>query len=160
MADIYPPAVQRPALLKLAEALGCRDNALRRDECGDWAIFGRHGHIYAIPGTLDRPKTPGFQIFVLSENMRTGAVDRWTKQGWTYAKQALGFAGLTNDGGLEGAFFIDRLPTPAEADAIRRYVGIAKKREVSDEERARLSGMGHRFEKRPDCEEGALGPPA
>jgi hypothetical protein len=54
MPDRYPPAMQRPALLKLAEALGCRDNALRRDECGDWRIVGRLGHIYAIPGPLDR----------------------------------------------------------------------------------------------------------
>jgi hypothetical protein len=64
MADIYPPAKQREALLGFREALGCRDNAVRRDECGDWAIFGKRGHIYAIPGTLDRPKTPGFQIMI------------------------------------------------------------------------------------------------
>ena len=30
----------REALLALVEALGCRDNALRRDECGDWCISG------------------------------------------------------------------------------------------------------------------------
>ena len=43
MGDFYPAAVQRPALLELVKALGCRDAALRRDECGDWAIFGKHG---------------------------------------------------------------------------------------------------------------------
>ena len=67
MADLFPPARQRPALLALRDALGCRDAALRRDECGDWAIFGKRGHIYAVPGTLDRPKTPGFQIVVQCE---------------------------------------------------------------------------------------------
>jgi hypothetical protein len=34
------PTVQRAALLKLA---GYRDNALRRDECGDWQIVGKLG---------------------------------------------------------------------------------------------------------------------
>ena len=53
----------REALIKLVEALGCWDRALRRDECGDWAVFGKHGHIYAVSGTLDRPKTEGFQIY-------------------------------------------------------------------------------------------------
>ena len=38
--DMFPPTAQRPALLTLVEALGCRDNALRRDECGDWATEG------------------------------------------------------------------------------------------------------------------------
>ena len=53
----------REALIKLVEALGCWDRALRRDECGDWAVFGKLGHIYAVPGTLDQPKTEGFLIY-------------------------------------------------------------------------------------------------
>ena len=62
MADIYPPTRQREALRKLAEAVGCRDVALRRDEVGDWRVVGKLGHIYAIPGTLDRKGVEGFQI--------------------------------------------------------------------------------------------------
>jgi hypothetical protein len=38
--DIYPPAAQRQALIKLIPALGCSDTALRRDECGDPRIAG------------------------------------------------------------------------------------------------------------------------
>lgn len=34
--------------------------------------------------------------------------------------------------------FVFRLPSAAEAEIIRHYVGIAKKREVSDEELSRL----------------------
>ena len=49
-------------LLKLIEALGCRDKARRRDECRDWRIIRKLGHIYALPGTLDRPEAEGFQI--------------------------------------------------------------------------------------------------
>jgi hypothetical protein len=140
MSDIFPPAKQRPALLLLVKALGCRDNALRRDECGDWRIEGRSGQIYAIPGALDRPETQGFQIYVAGSA-------RW----WTNAKAALtAFADLTNDCDDEGMHFLDRLPTPDEAALLRHFVGIAKRRVLSEEERARLSGLGHRFGKRPD----------
>ena len=40
LADIFRPAKQRPALLQLAAHLDSRTSALRKDECGDWAIFG------------------------------------------------------------------------------------------------------------------------
>jgi hypothetical protein len=100
MSNIYPPAVQRAALLKLLPALGCRDAALRRDECGDWRINGKCGHVYAAPGSLERPKRPGFRFFIGCEAAR----------GWTYAKKALSFAKLTNDGDDEGSFFLDRRP--------------------------------------------------
>ena len=133
--DNFPPARQRPALLALRDALGCRLNALRRDECGDWAIFGKRGHIYAVPD--------GFQIVIRCESVRE----------WSYARKALKpFAALTTDGDEEGVLFIDRLPTAAEAEIVRRYVGIAKKRVLSDEERERLTSLGHRFEKRSDVE--------
>ena len=140
--DIFPPAKQRPALLALRDALGCRDNALRRDECGDWAIFGKRGHIYAVPGSLDR-----FQIFIAG-----------TAREWSYARKALKpFAALTNDGDDEGVLFLDRLPTAEEAETIRQYVGVAKKRVLSDEERERLVSLGHRFEKRSDVGGGDQG---
>jgi hypothetical protein len=122
--DIWPPAKQRPALLDFAKALGSRDGALRRDACGDWRIEGRRGHIYAVPGSLDRPHTPGFQIFVVG----------WTARGWNLAREAFKpFAALTNDGDDEGALFLDRLPTEQEAEIIRHYVGVAKKAEYSEE---------------------------
>ena len=61
-----------------------------------------------------------------------------TKMGWTYAKKALGFAKLTNDGDDEGAFFLGRLPTKSEADAIRSYCGIRKRAELSEESLAQI----------------------
>lgn len=116
MSDIYPPTAQRPALLKLAEALVCRDAALRRDECGDWRINGDSGHIYATP--------EGFQIFVL---------DCETVRQWSAVKSAMKpFSRICNDGDMEGAFFLDRLPLSDEAEVIRRYVGIRKRREDSE----------------------------
>lgn len=143
MTDKYPPTVQRPALLKLVEALGCREAALRRDECGDWRLGGETGHIYAVPGSIARPNIEGFQIFVFCETVRQ----------WSAAKsQMKPFTELTNDGDNEGALFLDRLPTngpPDEAEIIRRYVGLTKRRVDSEETIAAVQERTgkHRFQR-------------
>ena len=127
--DRYPPAAQRAALLKLVPALGCRDAALRRDECGDPVVNGKKGHIIAACGTIDEPGNPGFMIYVMG----------WSTNGWNKAKVALSFAKLENDGDDEGAFFLDRLPTKSEAEIIRKWTGVAKKAEYSAETLAAMS---------------------
>ena len=134
VSDVYPPSVQRPALLALVKALGCRDSALRRDACGDWRIEGRFGHIYAAPGSLDRRDTPGFQIYIAGSA-------RW----WTSAKPRSRSERSPTTAMDEGMHFVFRLPATDEAQIIRHYVGLAKKREISVEERARLSSIGNRF---------------
>ena len=101
----------------------------RRDENGDWRINGRGGHIYAVSGA--------FQVVVLCEKLEAGLAGRWTSQGWTYAKRALDFARLVNDGDDEGVFILDRLPSPAEAAILRRYCMIPKRMELGEEELAR-----------------------
>jgi hypothetical protein len=111
--QIFNAAAQRAALLEFAKALGSIDIALRRDECGDWAISGLAGHLYAIPG--------GFQFFVFSGS----------KQAWAHAKKALAFARLCNDGDDEGGFVLDRHPTKTEAKTIRHYCRIHKRHELS-----------------------------
>src|SRR6185312_10766361 len=126
MSDIFPPTKQRPALLKLAAALGSRPSALRRDECGDWRIEGHQGYVYAVPG--------GFSIFVLTETARA----------WTYAQRALSFATLAQDGDTEGSLFLDRLPTNEEAKIIRRACGIPKRVERSE---ATIAAMRERLAK-------------
>jgi hypothetical protein len=118
---------QRPALLALAEAIKSRDAALRRDECGDWRINGRQGHIYAVPGSLDRPNTPGFLFYIASCSARA----------WTNSKRSLAFADLSQNGDDEGCLFLDRLPSAAEAKVVRSRLGIAKARSMSEEELAR-----------------------
>jgi hypothetical protein len=143
MVDRYPPTVQRPALLKFLEALGCRDAALRRDECSDWRINGKQGHIYSVP--------EGFQLIFFARN----GVTEWDGAGphmedYTRAKRNLVFCRLMQDGTGEGIFLLDRLPTKEEAEDIRDILVIPKKREVSDEERARLAEMGRRFAARRD----------
>jgi hypothetical protein len=130
MTDKYPPAVQRPALLKLVEALGCRDAALRRDECGDWRINGKYGYIYAVPGIPwgGMEKTEGFQLY-----FRGAEFEASTSKAWTYAKEALSFCRVTQDGDTEGLLFLGRLPTPKEAEIIRDKLRIAKRAEFSEE---------------------------
>jgi hypothetical protein len=143
MTDIYPPTVQRPALVKLVEALGCREAALRRDECGDWRINGKYGYIYAVPGIPwgGMEKTEGFQIYYRGAE-EFGEPS--TTRGWTFAKEALSFCRVTQDGDAEGLLFLGRLPTPEEAEIIRDKLWIAKKREISEEELARLRRQGYR----------------
>jgi hypothetical protein len=95
----------REALLGLAEALNSAPRTLRRDECGDWRINGKVGHIYAVPD--------GFLLYAVASS----------QMAWTYAKRALSFAKLTNDGDTEGMFALVRLPSPTEAKTIRSYLG-------------------------------------
>ena len=130
--DTYPPPEQRVALLKLVSALGCREAALRRDECGDWRIEGSNGHVYAVPGHMDQPKRPGFMLYAMAGSPKA----------WTFGKRALAFAKIVNDGDEEGVFVMHRLPTTVEAGLIRRYCGITKRREVSEVELDRLRSVG------------------
>jgi hypothetical protein len=122
MSDLYPPAVQRPALLKLAEALVSRDNALRRDECGDWRIKGRFGWIYAVP--------EGYQTYYRGADEFE---EPTTARGWINTKQEMPFARVSQDGDTEGILILDRLPTPEEALIIRERLRIPKRAEYSDE---------------------------
>ncbi len=116
-------------------ALGCSDTALRRDECGDPRINGKHGRVYAVCGAVAEPKRPGFMVYISCE----------TKMTWTYAKRALSFAKLMNDGDDEGSFFLDRLPSRSEAEPIRAYCGIRKKADLSEEGLAQLRERGRQL---------------
>jgi hypothetical protein len=128
MPDKFSPSGQRAAPLTLQSALGSARRALRRDECGDPRIEGSHGHIYAVCGLVGaKPPKPGYQMFVMG----------WTARGWNAAKAELPGV-VCNDGDDEGAIFLDRLPTPAEAVAIRKRLGIRKLyAELGEDELAR-----------------------
>jgi hypothetical protein len=132
MADIYPPTKQREALLSLRGALGCRDNALRRDECSDWRISGKQGWVYTVP--------EGFQLVFFA---RTG-VNEWDGEGphiedYVRAKRNLIFCRLAQDGTGEGIFVLDRLPTPDEAEVIRDTLVISKKRDMGEPSEAQMA---------------------
>jgi hypothetical protein len=141
MSDEFPSSAERAKLLELAEALGCREAALRRDECGDWRVKGERGWIYAVSGSLDERGREGFQLVVMPDG-EFGDPPKGSKE-WAWAKKDMArFAALQNDGDGEGAVFMFRLPTAAGAAMIRDRLGIPKKREVSAAERDRLRAMG------------------
>jgi hypothetical protein len=104
-------------------AIDASPGALGRPSCrgwiGDYQITGKHGHILA--------DQPGYLLYV------TGTVQRWKK-----AKRLLP-GSVTQDGDDEGIIRLDRLPTPAEADAIRDLIGIKKRRRVSESALANLA---------------------
>lgn len=116
----------RARLTALLRALDASDTALRREQCrsaepGDYAITGSHGHVY--------PDGDGFLLYVSTDE---------SPRRWTSIKRRLGFCRLKNDGDDEGAFYLDRLPTGAEADAVRDAVGIKRKRRLSPEAKEAL----------------------
>jgi hypothetical protein len=131
MADTLPPSKQRPRLLVFAGSIDSRASALRRDDCGDWAIFGSNGHIYAVP--------EGFQLMIGCDVENA----RWTSaRGWESAKKRLRFGKLTQDGDQEGSIIIVRVPSKAEAAEIRDILGIPQARHLSEERRAIMSEIG------------------
>jgi hypothetical protein len=107
MASHFNVGMARAALLDLAKSLTSRDAALRRDECSEWRIDGRRGHVYAVPGTLDDPDRPGFMIHVLNEKLERGTVDRWTPRGWKCAKRVL-FVRQADPGRGSGGYIFPR----------------------------------------------------
>jgi hypothetical protein len=114
--------MQRPALLEFATACNTRSSALRRDECGDWAIWGSNGHIYVIP--------EGFQMMIGCDFDN----QKWSSaRGWESAKRRLSFGRVSQDGDDEGSIILTELPTPAQAKEIRAILGIPKHMEFSDE---------------------------
>jgi hypothetical protein len=108
----------RAALLRLVEALDASPTTLRRDECGDWRI-GKTGYVYAVAG--------GFQLYVAL-----------SPRAWGFARKALSFCRVTQDGDGEGMLFLDRLPAALEAEVIRDKLSIRKRREIGEEQLARL----------------------
>lgn len=120
MTDKFPPTLQRPRLLALATALDVSLTQLRRDDCGDWAIIGRRGTIYALAAY--------FQIVI------TG----WHARGWNACKADLAFASLHQNGEDEGSFTLHRDPTPEEAEKIRKWVHLKRRRRLDDETIAAL----------------------
>lgn len=127
MSDKYPPTKQRLELLAFTEACGTRLSALRRDECGNWAIWGSNGHVYAVP--------EGFQMMIGCDFDNS----RWSSaRGWESAKNRLGFGKVTQDGDMEGSIILARLPIKSEAETIRAVLGIPKRVELSDGQLANL----------------------
>lgn len=120
-----------PTLEALMSALDCSRLAKRRDECGDWRIEGRNGWIYEQP--------EGLYLFYNPE----------TPRAYGFGKKELSFCKLTQDGDTDGYFFLDRLPTEAEAGVIRERLGIRRRRAMSEASLAALRQAGVKSQFRP-----------
>jgi hypothetical protein len=121
----------RSQQMALLSALGGSGRALRRDECGDWAIIGKRGSIH----TWGDGKT--WVLYTACDSPRH----------WTATKKRLAFCEVRQDGDDEGCFRLHQLPSREQAAAIRRAVGIYKRREVSLSVLERLKAFA--FERRP-----------
>lgn len=133
MSDKFPPTLQRPRLLVLADALDISLTQLRRDDCGDWMLKGRFGHIYAV--------FDSYQIMLMGWD-ESGDAPWTTARGWNNCKRALVFLELTLDGDMEGAFLLDHDPIPDEAEQIRHWVGLRKRMALSEVTLAALRERG------------------
>jgi hypothetical protein len=99
----------RAHLEALMRALDASPRSLGRDECGDWAINGRLGHIFSDGAAL--------LLYVAREE----SVRRWNN-----IKHRLDFCRVVQDGEDEGCLQLDRMPAPTEAGVIREALGIRR----------------------------------
>ena len=119
---------ERAHLETLLTALSATRRAFWRDTCGDWAIWGKRGHIYADGSGFLLFVSPGF------------------KRGWSNTKRKLDFCRVTQDGDDEGCLHLDHLPTPKEAELIRHALRIKRKRQLTPDQRATRAA---RLKKKP-----------
>jgi hypothetical protein len=76
---------------------------------------------------------PGYLLYVAPGESR---------RRWTGIKARFGFSTITQDGDDEGCFKLDRLPTEAEGQLIRAFLGIRRRRHLTEEAKARLLSVG------------------
>jgi hypothetical protein len=124
---------ERASLKALLAALDASETTLRRDlvrsegRAGDWAIYGKLGHVY---GDGD-----GYLLCVVADDERDESARRWTN----VKARLAGICRVTQDGDDEGCLYLDRLPAPHEAGVIREALGIKRKRQLSAEAKASLA---------------------
>jgi hypothetical protein len=107
----------RILLLGLAKSLIVSRGRLERDACGDWIISARRGHI----------STDGFSSYAY---LALGSPRRWE-----FAKQALKFLSVTQDGDNEGIFIMRDIPTAEQAAVIRKVLGLRKAPILTEQQR-------------------------
>jgi hypothetical protein len=111
----------------LLDALDASPVALRRDQCGDWAIAGKLGHVYQ--------DSDGYLLCVTTDE---------SPRRWTNVKQRLAFCHVSQDGDDEGCLRLDRLPAPHEAEVIREALGIRKRRHLCPDALAKARSAAER----------------
>ena len=105
----------RARLEAAGSAICAAKNSIRIDGCGDPAMSGRRGHIFAISEPIGGA---ALRAIVFCRTMH----------GWSSAKRRLGAIGwrLAQDGDDEGVMTLDRLPSLCEGADVRAVLGIRK----------------------------------
>ena len=111
---------------RLLVALDAAQSHLRRDDCGWWAIAGRHGTV----NTWGDGKT--WVVFVRCRSIRH----------WTITKRRLSFMKVTQDGDDEGCLRLFALPTAEQAVVLRDVLGLKKRRQYEPEHSGPLADNG------------------
>jgi hypothetical protein len=104
----------------------------KRDPYGQPHLRGRYGVIYSS----------GDEFIILCGVEPDREL---TPREWTFIRKVLRFADLTQDGDCEGVFLLHRLPDKREGTALRKVLGLPKRREISDEERQRLRALALKY---------------
>jgi hypothetical protein len=121
----------RDLMIALTGYLSVSRGRLRRDLCDDWVIGGSRGHIL----------TDDVDAFVY---LPSGTARRWER-----AKRILSFMVVTQDGDQEGILRLDGMPTPTQAEALRKLLGLRKATPLTEERRAALVSVGFSQAKPP-----------
>jgi hypothetical protein len=124
---------ERERLLELLTALNASEPQLRRDECGAWCIAGRWGHINVM--------SESFHLVCFTDECDLDPTGHRSARRWSFAKQRLSFCAVTQDGDDEGVLQLDfaTVLTAEQVEEVRDVLGIRKRRELSEEDRARLA---------------------
>jgi len=116
-------AEDKTYLKDLIEALDVSENGLKLDERRNWNLAGRRGII----------NTEGKYWYLYTS---------WiSKAKWTNTKKLLGFMEVHQDGDEEGILKLNRMPTPEEAQLVRKTCGLSKRPLLTEEERARRKSL-------------------
>lgn len=106
-------------IVALAEALNCHTGV---DASNEPCIWGRVDKAAFVENNI-HADGEGFLLMVSLE----------TSQQLTWALKALSFCQVRQEGDTEAVLYLGRLPTEAEAVAIREYLNIRKIPEYSEE---------------------------
>lgn len=105
----------------LTKALDVSEGRIKLDECGDWNIFGKRGHICT-------DSTGWWYLFTSCD----------TERKWNNTKKNLSFMEVSQDGDDEGILKLNRIPFRDEAQMVRKVIGLRPRTKLTEEGRELL----------------------
>lgn len=117
-------------LKNLSKALDISEGRIKLDECGDWNIVGKRGHIST--------DTEYWYLYVKYED---------SNRKWTNTKKNLNFMEVHQDGDDEGVLRLGRMPFRDEAMTVRKVIGVRPRTVLTEEGRAMLLRTSYKPDK-------------